>query len=714
MGKKDNRLSKDDKPYDEVPKKMKNSVTELANKSISNESQVQTLNESEFDTQKEKLKILITEKFKVEEKEITKGRITKKEVILKGQNKFVAFGKWINRFSIPVFILYILMICGFNFGIIFFQWFLGAWSSGQYEEYNREKILIWSVVITFGVSFLSSVVYSGGSFLAGTRIYVALLKTIMKRPMSFFDATPIGSVLTRLIVDKESVDTEIGYFIQQFAFGIIQLVAIIVIVGFATPFMLIVFLVVIILFVMNQRRTMQLQMSLKKVAEAAKAPMYSNISEAFSGAVLIKSYQIEEKTRRDFELNMDTMLCSNLHLDLSETYNFFVSEQLSALLALFTAFTIALMRIANIEGVLDKNRMGLALSYTIVITGWVTMNIFAMSKFLRGLISFERITEWTENKDLEAEKEKKGDPKFNEWPKSGKIEAINLTARYRKELPRVLKGLTFTILHKQKVGVVGRTGSGKSTLILSLLRILEQDGKEHEDEITSEIRIDGKNIGKLGLNVARRAVTLIPQEPFLMSGTVRTNIDPFKQFSDAQIIEVLNSTNLYDSLLHSSRVLSEEGKTQVVVKKNKKQVLSDDQQILDFIISSEGSNLSIGQRQLICIARALISKPKILLMDEATAHIDNKTDQIIQKVLTTQFQGSTILTIAHRLRTIIGYDKIMFIEEGKIEEFEDPYLLLQNQESKFYRLVIEGGQNFYDEMLEFAKEGYETRHKNLI
>ena len=257
-------------------------------------------------------------------------------------------------------------------------------------------------------------------------------------------------------------------------------------------------------------------------------------------------------------MNMDAYLHSNLQLELTETYSYLKCEQSGALLALFTALTITLMKIYGVEWLLSRDRMALGLSYVIIISSWVTTNIFAMSKFMRGLASLERIVDWTDSTDLEPEWTKAGDPSSSNWPSSGKIEARNLIARYRKNLPRVLKGLDFTIQSKEKVGIVGRTGSGKSTLILSLLRILEQDSPESPDEPPSQILIDGKVIGDLGLSVARRAVTLIPQEPFLLSGTVRSNVDPFKRHKDDEIIQVLKNTNVYNSLLHSSRQTSQE------------------------------------------------------------------------------------------------------------------------------------------------------------
>jgi ABC-type multidrug transport system fused ATPase/permease subunit len=219
-------------------------------------------------------------------------------------------------------------------------------------------------------------------------------------------------------------------------------------------------------------------------------------------------------------------------------------------------------------------------------------------------------------------------------------------------------------------------------------------------------------IGDLGLSTARKAVTLIPQEPFLLSGTIRSNVDPFGRYSDSEIIQVLKDTNVYESLLHTSREQKDEKKPEQPKEEKTKitKKVSEDEQLLDYGVAAGGSNLSVGQKQLVCIARALIAKPRILLMDEATAHIDNKTDQIVQEILQTKFNNSTILTIAHRLRTVIKYDRIMYIEEGRIGEYDDPYLLLQNKESKFYGLVEEGGPEFMEEMIQMAKEGYDDRN----
>lgn len=415
--------------------------------------------------------------------------------------------------------------------------------------------------------------------------------------MQFFDSTAIGQIISRLMSDKESIDSEIGFMIQICAFGVVQLIGIVSVVVSASPGIFIIFVILFSMFVSQFKKQIIVNTELKKMHTVAQAPVFSNISEVFNGASIIKSFQVEKKARKDFELNMDKQLVTALHLETSGIYLELKCEQYGALLALFTALTITLMRIADIKVLLDKDTMSLALSYVIIISNWVSSNIFAISKFMKGIASYERVLSWIDTKDLEKMTKKKTDPSPEVWPKSGRIEGRNLTARYRPELPRVLKGLDFVIEHKEKVGIVGRTGSGKSTLILSLLRILEQDKPETSDETKSQILIDGKVIGDLGLYTSRKAVTLIPQEPFLLSGTVRSNVDPFKRHTDQEIIAVLKNTNLYESLLHSSRKAStgpgNAQKSDQIDTKQKPEI-SDDVRLLDYAISSAGSNLSVG------------------------------------------------------------------------------------------------------------------------
>ncbi len=237
-----------------------------------------------------------------------------------------------------------------------------------------------------------------------------------------------------------------------------------------------------------------------------------------------------------------------------------------------------------------------------------------------------------------------------EWPTTGAIEMRTVTMRYREGLPLVLKGLTLSIAAREKVGIVGRTGAGKSSLLTALLRLVELEG--------GSILIDRVDIAHVGLNTLRSVMSVIPQDPVLFSGTVRSNLDPFGKYTDVQIWEGLQRTLLSNSI--SS---------------------------LDDKVAENGSNFSVGQRQLLCIARALLSRAKIIIMDEATAAVDVETDAVIQQTIRSEFAHATCLTVAHRLNTIMDSDKVLVMDDGVAAEYDTPANLLANENSMFYALV---------------------------
>ena len=237
------------------------------------------------------------------------------------------------------------------------------------------------------------------------------------------------------------------------------------------------------------------------------------------------------------------------------------------------------------------------------------------------------------------------------WPQNGEIQFQNYSVKYRPDTEIVLKKINFKINAGEKVGICGRTGSGKSTICLCLFRILEPEGT---------IFIDNIDITKIGLDLLRKNITIIPQDPCLLEGTLKYNIDPFNKYSDEEIIQILKDIGF--------------------------EYTESDDLILNKKIEQNGANLSVGQKQLICIARALLRKTKIVVMDEATASIDMNTEQIIQKAMNLVLENSTVITVAHRIKTIINYDKILVLDNGEIKEFDTPTNLLKNEKSFFYEL----------------------------
>lgn len=244
------------------------------------------------------------------------------------------------------------------------------------------------------------------------------------------------------------------------------------------------------------------------------------------------------------------------------------------------------------------------------------------------------------------------------WPRIGTIKFQNYGLRYRTNVEPVLNDINIEIHDKEKVGIVGRTGSGKSTLTLGLFRIIEAD--------SGQVIIDGKDISKVGLHSLRQKITIIPQDPFLFSGSLRLNIDPFEVYTDDQLWKALELSHL-------------------------KEFVSGLPNGLHFHVAESGENLSVGQRQLLCLARALLRNSKILVLDEATAAIDYKTDNLIQETIRSEFVECTVITIAHRLNTILDSDRILVLENGRVIEFDTPSKLLEKQNSVFYGLVESSG-----------------------
>jgi len=301
---------------------------------------------------------------------------------------------------------------------------------------------------------------------------------------------------------------------------------------------------------------------------------------------------------------------------------------------------------------LTPGMVGLSVTYALSVTQTLNWLVRMTSEVETNVVAAERLKEYSETKQ-EAKWDLESDEKHSDWPSKAVIELKNVSARYREGLPLVLKDLSFKIETQQKVGIVGRTGAGKSSITLALFRIVELD--------QGQICIDGIDIATIGLHCLRNRLTIIPQDPVLFSGTLRLNLDPFNKYSDDDLWQTLKISHL-DNFVSSLK----EG--------------------LQHTITEGGENLSVGQRQLICLARALLRKTKILVLDEATAAVDLETDDLIQATLREAFKDCTVLTIAHRLSTIMDYDKVIVMQDGQVAEYDEPQALLANKSTIFYSM----------------------------
>jgi len=294
---------------------------------------------------------------------------------------------------------------------------------------------------------------------------------------------------------------------------------------------------------------------------------------------------------------------------------------------------------------------GLLITYAIELVGETWYGILSYSQTENYMTSAERVITYTKLPSEPAYSRTSLPPP--DWPDKGAIKIQDMSLAYLKGGKLVLKDINFEVMAKEKIGIVGRTGAGKSSLVAALFRMPDPQGK---------VLIDGVDLGKIDIQTARRSMAVITQDPVLFASSLRKNLDPFEKFSDQQIWTALEEVQLKNTIQNTKGGL-------------------------DFTIAECGSSLSVGERQLLCLARALLQNTKILIMDEATANVDYKTDQMIQKVIGLKFQDCTVLTIAHRLNTIMDYDKVLVMDEGHVVEYDTPQVLASKQSGVFSSLL---------------------------
>ncbi|KAG0614326.1 hypothetical protein M758_6G168500 [Ceratodon purpureus] len=490
---------------------------------------------------------------------------------------------------------------------------------------------------------------------ASKNFFRALIVCLFRAPMLFFDSTPMGRILARISSDMTmlDVDVPIGFgFVSQVGLEIVGVIAIIAIVTYQ---ILIVVLPVLLVIRWLQRYYLTSARELMRMNGTTKAPIVNNFGETISGAMTIRAFEkVPQFEKKNLEL---------VDVDASLFFHTFVAYEwlvmrLEALCAIILA-TSALLMVVIPSDAVDGGFAGLSLVYGLTLNGVLVFFIQYVCQLANNIVSVERVRQYMK---IESEAPAIIDdsrPSPN-WPKHGKVELQNLQIRYRPGAPLVLKGITCTFQGGQRVGVVGRTGSGKTTLISALFRLVEPAG--------GRILIDGLDITTIGLRDLRSRLGIIPQEPTLFRGTVRSNLDPLGEHEDKDIWEALQKCQLAEII----RFMPEK---------------------LDAPVTDEGANWSVGQRQLFCLGRALLKHSRILVLDEATASIDSTTDAIIQKLIRYDFQDCTVITVAHRIPTVVDSDMVLALTDGVLAEYDSPLRLLDNPQSLFTKLVNEYWKN---------------------
>uniref|UniRef100_A0A8C7J5E4 ABC-type glutathione-S-conjugate transporter n=1 Tax=Oncorhynchus kisutch TaxID=8019 RepID=A0A8C7J5E4_ONCKI len=556
------------------------------------------------------------------------------------------------------FIIPIVFLYAFQQGAsLAYNYWLSLWAdepivNGTQVDTDMKLAVYGALGFAQGIAiFGTTVAISVGGIIASRHLHMDLLKNVLHSPMSFFETTPSGNLLNRFAKEIDAIDCMIPDGLKMMLGYLFKLMEVCIIVMLATPFAAVVILPLAILYAFVQSFYVATSCQLRRLESVSRSPIYTHFNETVQGASVIRAFGEQHRF----------IVQANKRVDFNQTSYFprFVATRWLAVNLEFVGNGVVLA--AAILSVMGKDTLspgivGLAVSHSLQVTGILSWIVRSWTDVENNIVSVERVKEYADTAK-EAVWTVEGSSLPLAWPQTGTIEFQDYGLQYRKGLDWALKGITLKIQEREKVGIVGRTGAGKSSLALGIFRILEA--------AKGAIYIDGVNIAEIGLHDLRSRITIIPQDPVLFSGSLRMNLDPFDTYTDEEIWSSLELAHL-------------------------KNFVSNLPDKLNYECSEGGENLSLGQRQLVCLARALLRKTKILVLDEATAAVDLETDTLIQSTIRQQFEDCTVLTIAHRLNTIMDYTRVIVMDKGHISEMDSPTNLISNR-GQFYHMCREAG-----------------------
>ncbi|KAH6918109.1 ATP-binding cassette transporter [Coprinopsis sp. MPI-PUGE-AT-0042] len=513
-----------------------------------------------------------------------------------------------------------------------------------------------------------------GSIHASRVLYERLLDAILYADVRFRDTVSRGRLLNRFGKDFEGIDSSLMETFGKalsFALSALTIIGTIASVGGAPSVVAI--LMLSIPYFMVAKIYGQAARDTRRLESISRSPLYAIYGEVISGVPVLRAFGASSKFLRDMLRFVDTNASPNF-------WQMSVNRWVSIRVQLLSAVVVAAVGALSVmRPAISASLAGFALA---VASDLSTQLLWMVRQFVgleQSMVALERVKEYSEVK-REAAEVVEPRPSAT-WPLRGEIKVEDLCIRYAPDLPDVLHDLSFTIRPGEKVGIVGRTGSGKSTLALSFFRFVEAT--------CGRILVDEVDIAKIGLLDLRSRLTIIPQDPAIISGTVRSTLDILNEYEDSEIYEALRRVHLIPSADGDASPIQEQGNANAF-------------RNLDSLVSEAGENFSAGEKQLLCMARALLKRSKILLMDEATASVDYATDELIATTIRKEFAGSTILTIAHRIRSVIEYDRVVVLDQGRIVEFDSPKTLLSNENSNFHALCRATGEEEFASLRRMA------------
>lgn len=595
----------------------------------------------------------------VEQKEEKIGTtLIDKETVETGSVSLKVYMYYIRNVGLVGALLGVLMQLVYQGSSLGTNFWLNLWTASAYGNSSIPKYrdLYLGVYGAFGFGQAASTMVLALTLAVTTLnasrlMHKTMLDRVLAAPMSFFDTTPLGRIVNRFAKDCDVCDNTLPMNLRQWLNTFANFVGTIILIIVIVPLFAAVIVPVAFVFFFVQKIYVNTSRQLKRLESVSRSPIYSHFGETLNGASTIRAFGLQNQFIHESENQVDrNQICYYPSI----IANRWLAIRLETIGNLVT-FCAALFAILDPSSV-DPSEVGLIVTYAINVTQVLNWLVRMTSDVETNIVAVERIQEyslieqeasWASNR-----------PPGKDWPETGSLAFQNYGMRYRPGLDLVLKSISCDIKGGEKVGIVGRTGAGKSSLTVALFRLVEP--------AQGSITIDGRDVAELGLHELRTKLTIIPQDPVLFSGTLRINLDPFEYHSDEQVWNALKLAHLHEYVTSLEAGLQHD-------------------------IAEGGENLSVGQRQLVCLARALLRKTKVLILDEATAAVDLETDDLIQATIRSEFKESTVLTIAHRLNTILDYDRIMVLDKGVIAEFDSPDNLLGDKSTIFHSMAKDAG-----------------------
>uniref|UniRef100_A0A0P6IW43 Putative abc transporter c family member n=1 Tax=Aedes aegypti TaxID=7159 RepID=A0A0P6IW43_AEDAE len=521
------------------------------------------------------------------------------------------------------------------------------------------------VISIFLIAISRSISFYKTSVRASQNLHDSMFKGCVSTSMRFYDTNPSGRILNRFSKDMGSVDELLPKAILDATQIILNMLGTIVVTVIVNPMFLIPLAVLGVIFIYLRKVYLKTSKNIKRLEGITRSPVFSHLAASLAGLPTIRAFAAQNELIREFDSHQDIHTAAFYMFITSSTAFGFALDLLCLIFVLVVVFSFLIID-THILG----DRVGLAITQAMALTGMLQWGIRQSAEVANFMMSVERLLEY---RDLKPEKQPDQPRILNKgWPEAGRLLFKNVSYRYFEGGSLVLKNLNFEILPMEKIGIVGRTGAGKSSLIGALFRLAQVEG---------DILIDGVNTGEISLENLRSKISIIPQDPVLFSGTLRRNLDPFEDFPDTDLWNALEQVELKE--------------------------IANGPLGLQMAVAAGGSNFSVGQRQLICLARAILRSNRVLVLDEATANVDPNTDRLIQETIRVKFANCTVLTIAHRLNTIMDSDRVLVMDAGESVEFGTPHELLQMPVGVFKEMVLATGPSESERLIQIAKQKHD-------